>query len=46
MLDGWAKEDPPTQKQLPVEADVPEYLASIATLPLATPLDQAIGELP
>ena len=45
MLDGWAKEDPPTQKQLPVEADVPEYLALLATLPLATPLDKAIGDL-
>ena len=41
----WAKEDPPTQKQLPVEVDVPEYLASMATLPLATPLDQAIRDL-
>jgi hypothetical protein len=45
MLDGWAKEDPPTLKQLPVEADVPEYLASMATLPLASPLDRAIGDL-
>jgi hypothetical protein len=26
-LDGWRKEDPPTTKQLPVEADIPELLA-------------------
>ncbi len=26
-LDGWHKEDSPTTKQLPVEADVPELLA-------------------
>ena len=45
MLDGWAKSDPPTQKQLPVEADVPEYIASLAALPLATELDKAIGDL-
>ena len=30
MLDGWAKSDPPTLKQLPVEADIPEYIASLA----------------
>ena len=28
MLDGWYKIDPPTIKQLPVEADVPELLAA------------------
>jgi hypothetical protein len=27
VYDGWRKEDPPTTKQLPVEADVPELLA-------------------
>jgi hypothetical protein len=26
MLDGWQKEDGPVAKNLPVEADVPEYL--------------------
>ncbi len=45
MLDGWSKADPPTQKQLPVEADVPEYIAALGQLPEATPLDKAIGDL-
>jgi len=45
MLDGWAKQDPPTMKMLPVEADVPEYMASIGLLPDATELDKAIGDL-
>jgi hypothetical protein len=26
MLDGYRKVDPPTQKKLPVQADVPEFL--------------------
>jgi hypothetical protein len=29
MLDGWQKQDPPTSKKLPVEADVPEYLCQV-----------------
>ena len=45
MLDGWKKADPPTLKMLPVEADVPEYIATLGTLATATPLDQAIGDL-
>ena len=45
MLDGWAKSDPPTLKQLPVEADIPEYIASLAQSPVSTALDQAIGDL-
>ncbi len=45
MLDGWAKADPPTLKQLPMEADVPEYITLLARIPLATILDQAIGDL-
>ncbi len=27
-LDGWRHADPPTQKKLPVESDVPEYLVN------------------
>ena len=27
MMDGFEKEDPPTEKKLPVEVDVPEYIA-------------------
>ena len=28
MLEGWDREDPPTTKKLPVEADVPEFLVA------------------
>ena len=45
IFDGWHKEDPPTTKQLPVEADVPELLAECSRDGSATPLDQAIGDL-
>jgi hypothetical protein len=45
MLDGWRKIDPPTLKTLPVEADVPEYLATLGAQPSASRLDQAIGDL-
>ncbi len=45
MLNGWKKFDPPTQKMLPVEVDVPEYMASLGALPGATPLDTAMGDL-
>ena len=29
MIDGFAKEDPPTRKMLPVESDVPELLVEM-----------------
>ena len=45
MYDGWRKEDPPTTKQLPVEADVPEYLATEATRSSGSELDKTIGDL-
>ncbi len=45
IFDGWRKEDPPTSKQLPVEADVPELLVERGRDRSATPLDQAIGDL-
>ncbi len=45
MLDGWRHADPPTQKKLPVESDVPEYLVNEAGHKAATALDQAIAEL-
>ena len=44
-FDGWRKEDPPTTKQLPVEADVPELLAERGRDGTASSLDQAIGDL-
>jgi len=45
MFDGWRKEDPPTEKKLPVEADVPEFLADIGRQAHATPLQKAVGDL-
>ena len=45
IYDGWRKEDPPTTKQLPVEADVPELLAERGLVSTATSLDRAIGDL-
>jgi hypothetical protein len=44
-LDGWRHEDPPTQKKLPVESDVPEYLVNKTGHKAATALDQAIADL-
>ena len=44
-LDGWRKEDPATTKQLPVEADVPEFLVTIGRQVGATALEQAVGDL-
>ncbi len=44
-LDGWRHEDPPTQKKLPIESDVPEYLLNESGHKAATALDQAIADL-
>ena len=43
-LDGWRKEDPPTLKKLPVEADVPEFLAGLGRAADASTLVTAIGD--
>lgn len=45
MLDGWRKADPPTTKMLPVEADVPEFLAGVGRGATATELDRVVGDL-
>ena len=45
MLDGFRKADPPTTKQLPVEADVPEFLVQLGLFPEAHELDRALGDL-
>lgn len=45
MMQGWKKDDPPVIKKLPVEVDIPEYLADIGNCPGANALDQAIGDL-
>ena len=44
-LDGWRKEDPPTTKQLPVEANVPELLSKRGCNGNTTELDRAIEDL-
>ena len=45
MYDGWRKEDPPTVKMLPVEADVPELLVTRGLGTRATALEMAVGDL-
>lgn len=45
MYDGWRKEDSPTTKQLPVEANVPEYLAQEGAEAGTSELDKAVGDL-
>ncbi len=45
FMDGARKQDPPTIKKLPVEADIPELIASYGALPHANELDKAIGDL-
>ena len=45
ILEGWKKEDPPTLKKLPVEVDIPEYIASLGNNITATELDRAVGDL-
>ncbi len=44
-LDGWRKEDPPTTKQLPVEADVPELLAEKGRGRRASTVEWVVGDL-
>jgi len=44
MLDGFRKADPPTTKQLPVEADVPEFLVQLGLSPEARELNHALGD--
>ena len=43
MMTGWGKDDPATVKKLPVEADVPEFLATAAMVAGATELAKAVG---
>jgi hypothetical protein len=45
MLDGYTKADPPTQKKLPVEANVPELLVEMGYGKLGFVQNQAIGDL-
>ncbi len=43
--DGWQKEDPPTTKQLFIEADIPKLLLKWGQNASATELDRAIDNL-
>jgi hypothetical protein len=45
MLDGYTKADPPTQKKLPVEADVPKLLVEMGYGKTGSTLSQAVGVL-
>jgi hypothetical protein len=45
MLDGYTKADPPTQKKLPVEADVPKLLVKMGYGKLGSVHAQAVGDL-
>ncbi len=45
MYNSWRKEDPPTTKQLSVEADVPELLAKKGHNGAATELKRSVGDL-
>jgi hypothetical protein len=45
LLDGYPLEDPPTEKKLPVEADVPELLFDLGYGTNGTTLGQVIGDL-
>ncbi len=45
IYDGWRKEDPPTTKQLPIEADVPKLLAKKGRNGNTMELEWAVGDL-
>ena len=43
-MEGWRKEDPPTEKKLPVGIDVPEFLAELGMDKYATEVVKAFGD--
>jgi hypothetical protein len=45
MLDGYTKADPPTQKKLPVEAEVPKLLVEMGYGKTGSIQSQAVGDL-
>ena len=45
MIDGFAKEDPPTRKMLPVELDMPELLVEMGYSKSGTAHTRAVGDL-
>ena len=44
MLDGWRQDDPATKKKLPVESDVPEFMALLGRARNAPEITKAIGD--
>ena len=44
MFEGWHKEDPPTMKKLPVEADIPEQLVEVGMAKGVTEKERAVGD--
>jgi len=45
MIDGFAKEDPTTQKMLPAKSDVPELLVEMGYSKSGTAHTRAVGDL-
>ncbi len=45
VLDGWKRHDPHSTKKLPVEADVPEFIATLSTHEDAMELHKAVGDM-
>ena len=45
MLQGFANNDPPTTKKLPVDVDVPEFLCDLGCSEHASPKDCGVGLL-
>jgi hypothetical protein len=45
VLDGWRRHDPHTTKKLPVEADVPEYIATLSLHHKATEQHKVLGNI-
>ena len=44
MFEGWRKEDPPTMKKLPVEADLLKRLVAVGLMSGATEKEKAVGD--
>lgn len=44
MFEGWRRDDPPTQKKLPIEVDIPEWLVRRGLEKGATELEKATGD--
>jgi hypothetical protein len=45
LLDGYCIADPPTEKKLPIKADVPKLLFELGYGPSGTTLGKAVGDL-